>query len=172
MTHHRRPLRLSALPTLAAVLAVAGCTPGDSEARVDPPPTPPADVAGLCAALHEKLPDTVAGLARTRTEPASDLTAAWGGSAIVLRCGIPRPPEMADPKQEGVEVNGVGWLLEKLPDGSGGAGGAVGGFRFTTGLRLAYTEVRVDKEHATDAGMLVGLSAAVAETVPVGVSSY
>jgi hypothetical protein len=70
---------------------------------------------------------------------------------------------MADPKQEGVEVNGVGWLLEKLSDG---------GFRFTTGRRLAYTEVRVDKEHATDAGMLVGLSAAVTRTVPEGISSY
>ncbi|MFG2980946.1 DUF3515 family protein [Streptomyces sp. NPDC048258] len=160
MSLHRRPVRL---PALLALLALAGCTPGDSEARVDPPPTPPADVAGFCAALHKELPETVAGLARTPTEPESGLTAAWGGSAIVLRCGIPKPPKMADPKQEGVHVNGVAWLLEKLPDG---------GFRFTTGLRLAYTEVRVDKEHATDAGMLVGLSAAVAGTVPEGISSY
>ncbi len=60
-------------------------------------------------------------------------------------------------------MNDVAWLLEKLDDG---------GFRFTTGLRLAYTEVRVDKEHATDAGMLVGLSTAIAATVPEGVSSY
>ncbi|MER8098033.1 DUF3515 domain-containing protein [Streptomyces goshikiensis] len=166
MSFDHRPFRLLALPALAAVLALAGCTPGDDEARVDPPPTPPAEVAKLCAALHEELPDTVAGLARTTTRPASDLTAAWGGSAIVLRCGIPKPPEMADPEQEGVEVNGVGWLLEQVPDSDGG------GFRFVTGLRLAYTEVRVDKEHATDAGMLVGLSTAVAKAVPAGVSSY
>ncbi|MGW0390105.1 DUF3515 family protein [Streptomyces sp. NPDC003042] len=163
MSLHRRRLRL---PALLALLALAGCAPGDSEARVDPPPAPPADVAGLCAALHEELPRTVAGLARTPTEPASDLTASWGGSAIVLRCGIPKPPAMADPKQEGVEVNGVAWLLEKRPDSAGG------GFRFTTGARLAYTEVRVDKQHATDAGMLVELSGAVAATVPVGISSY
>lgn len=160
MSFHRRPFRLAAL---LAFLALAGCAPGDSEARVDPPAAPPAGVAGLCAALHGELPQTVAGLARTVTEPVSDLTAAWGGSAIVLRCGIPKPPEMADPKQEGVEVNGVGWLLEKT---SGG------GFRFITGARLAYTEVRVDKEHATDAGLLVGLSAAVAKSVPEGISSY
>ncbi|MEV0413031.1 DUF3515 domain-containing protein [Streptomyces sp. NPDC050448] len=166
MSLHRRPVRVSALPVLVAVLALAGCTPGDSEARVDPPPTPPTDVAGFCAALHKELPETVAGLARARTAPESGLTAAWGGSAIVLRCGIPKPPEMADPKQEGVEVNGVRWLLEKLPDSAGG------GFRFITGMRLAYTEVRVDKEHATDAGMLVGLSAVVAKTVPEGISSY
>ncbi|MET9884512.1 DUF3515 domain-containing protein [Streptomyces sp. NPDC006430] len=166
MSFHRRPVRPPALPVLVAVLALAGCTPGGSEARVDPPPTPPADVAGFCAALHEELPETVAGLARTKTEPESGLTAAWGGSAIVLRCGIPKPPAMADPKQEGVEVNGVRWLLEKLPADSGG------GFRFTTGMRLAYTEVRVDKEHATDAGMLVGLSAVVAKTLPEGISSY
>ncbi|MEU9301110.1 DUF3515 domain-containing protein [Streptomyces sp. NPDC048269] len=160
MSLHHRPVRL---PALLALLALAGCAPGDSEARVDPPPTPPAAVAGFCAALHEDLPETVAGLARTPTEPESGLTAAWGGSAIVLRCGIPKPPKMADPEQEGVHVNGVAWLLEKLPDG---------GFRFTTGMRKAYTEVRVDKEHATDAGMLVGLSTAVARTVPEGISSY
>lgn len=46
------------------------------------------------------------------------------------------------------------------------------GYRFITGLRLAYTEVRVDKEHFTDAGMLVGLSAVVAKTVPEGIASY
>ncbi|MCX5194131.1 DUF3515 domain-containing protein [Streptomyces sp. NBC_00249] len=163
MSLHRRPFRLLAMSAVSALVALVGCAPGDSGARVDPPPAPPADVAGLCAALHKELPETVAGLARTTTEPVSDLTAAWGGSAIVLRCGIPKPPKMADPKQEGVEVNGVGWLLEKTSDG---------GFRFTTGSRLAYTEVQVDKEHATDAGMLVGLSAAVAEAVPVGISSY
>ncbi|WP_327168867.1 DUF3515 domain-containing protein [Streptomyces subrutilus] len=164
MSLHRRPLRLLALPAALSVLALAACSPGGSEARVAPPSAPPADVAGFCAALHAELPDAVAGLARTPTEPASDLTASWGGSAIVLRCGLPKPPEMADPAQEGVHVNGVAWLLEKLPDG--------GGFRFTTGMRLAYTEVRVDKEHATDAGMLVGLSDVIARTVPEGISSY
>lgn len=46
------------------------------------------------------------------------------------------------------------------------------GFRFTTGLRLAYTEVQVDGEHATDAGMLVGLSTAITATVPEGIASY
>ncbi|WP_329378849.1 DUF3515 domain-containing protein [Streptomyces sp. NBC_01351] len=166
MSLHRRPFRvrpMSAVLAAMAFVALSACSPGDSEARVDPPPTPPAEVAGLCAALHGELPETVAGLARTRTEPESALTAAWGGSAIVLRCGIPKPPAMADPKQEGVNVNGVAWLLEKLDNGD---------FRFTTGLRRAYTEVLVDKEHATDAGMLVGLSTAVAKAVPEGVSSY
>lgn len=164
MSLHHRPLRVLAVPVaLAASAALAACSPDGSEARVEPPPAPPGDVAGFCAALHKELPETVAGLARTRTEPESDLTASWGGSAIVLRCGIARPPEMLDPKQDGVEVNGVAWLLEKRDDG---------GFRFTTGMRLAYTEVRVDKEHATDAGMLVGLSTAIAATVPVGIASY
>ncbi|MEW2417193.1 DUF3515 family protein [Streptomyces sp. NPDC046866] len=164
MSLHRRPLRVPALlPALAAAAALAGCSAGGGEARVEPPPPPPSDVAGYCAALHKELPGTVAGLARSPAEPQSDLTAAWGGSAIVLRCGIPQPAKMRDPKQEGVHVNDVAWLLEKLDDGS---------FRFTTGLRLAYTEVRVDKEHAMDAGMLVGLSAAIARTVPEGIASY
>lgn len=164
MSRHRRPFSLlAALTALAASAALAGCSPGGAEARVDPPSAPPADVAGLCAALHEELPGTVAGAARTPALPESDLTAAWGGSAIVLRCGIPRPAKMLDEKQDGVDVNGVGWLLEKLDDG---------GFRFTTTMRLAYTEVRVDKEHATDAGMLVGLSAVIAKAVPEGLASY
>ncbi|MFE4637764.1 DUF3515 domain-containing protein [Streptomyces sp. NPDC056773] len=163
MSRHRRPFSLlAALTALAAPAALAGCSPGGSEARVEPPSAPPADVAVLCAALHKELPGTVAELDRSRTVPESDLTAAWGGSAIVLRCGVGKPVKMLDPKQDGIEVNGVGWLVERLDDG---------GVRFTTGLRLAYTEVTVDKEHATDAGMLVGLSAAVAKTVPVGISN-
>ncbi|WP_411102260.1 DUF3515 domain-containing protein [Streptomyces sp. cmx-4-9] len=163
MSLHRRPLRVLVLPAATALAALAGCAPGSPTARIDPPPTPPAAVAELCRALHEELPETVAGLERTRTEPQSSLTAAWGGSAIVLRCGVPKPPEMLDPDQEGVHVNDVAWLLDKRSDG---------GFRFVTGMRTAYTEVLVDKEHATDAGMLVGLSAAIAETVPEGISSY
>ncbi|MCB5182273.1 DUF3515 family protein [Streptomyces antimicrobicus] len=163
MSLHRRPLRL---PALLAALALAGCAPGDAAARVEPPPAPPAEVAKLCAALHDELPDQVAGLARSATEPRSDLTAAWGGSAIVLRCGIPKPPKMSDPQQDGIHVNGVAWLLEPLDDEAGG------GFRFTTGMRLAYTEVVVDKAHAKDAGMLVGLSAAIAGTIPEGIAGY
>ncbi|MET9855205.1 DUF3515 domain-containing protein [Streptomyces sp. NPDC006450] len=163
MSRHRRPFSLpAALTALAASAAVAGCSPGGSEARVEPPSAPPADVAGLCAALHKELPETVASLDRAPALPKSDLTAAWGGSAIVLRCGVGKPVKMLDPKQDGIEVNGVGWLVERLDDG---------GVRFTTGLRMAYTEVLVDKEHATDAGMLVGLSAAIAKTVPVGIAS-
>ncbi|MFF5448412.1 DUF3515 family protein [Streptomyces sp. NPDC012888] len=161
-----RPAPVPALTALAALLAVAGCAPGDADVRVEPPPAPPAEVAKLCAALHGELPDRVAGLARSGTEPRSELTAAWGGPAIVLRCGIPKPAAMADPKQEGVHVNGVAWLLEELPDSAGG------GFRFTTGMRLAYIQVYVDEAHAKDAGMLVGLSDAVARTVPEGVAAY
>lgn len=163
MSRHRRPFSLlAALTALAASAAVAGCSPGGSEVRVEPPSAPTADVAGLCAALHKELPETVASLDRASALPESDLTAAWGGSAIVLRCGVGKPVKMLDPKQDGIEVNGVGWLVERLDDG---------GVRFTTGLRLAYTEVLVDKEHATDAGMLVGLSAAIAKTIPVGIAS-
>lgn len=163
MSRHRRPFSLlAALTALAASAALAGCSPGESEARVEPPSAPPADVADLCAALHKELPRTVARLDRASAVPKSDLTAAWGGSAIVLRCGVGKPVKMLDEKQDGIEVNGVGWLVERLDDG---------GVRFTTGLRLAYTEVLVDKEHATDAGMLVGLSAAIAKTVPVGIAS-
>ncbi|MER5935336.1 DUF3515 domain-containing protein [Streptomyces sp. NPDC002054] len=165
MSHHR-PVRLPALSALVAVAALAGCTPGGSVVLLEPPPTPPAEVGKLCAALHKELPDTVAGLERTETDPQSELTAAWGGSAIVLRCGIPKPQKMADPQQDGIQVNEVAWLMEPLAEEAGG------GFRFTTGLRRAYTEVVVDKAHAKEAGMLVGLSDAIAKTVPQGIADY
>ncbi|MFJ7153753.1 DUF3515 domain-containing protein [Streptomyces sp. NPDC101118] len=159
-------LRPLCLPVLAACLALAGCTPGSARAEVTPPPAPPADVVAMCSALHGALPETVAGLDREDPEPSSDLTAAWGGAAIVLRCGVPKPLDLiSDAQSTGqVEVNGVGWLIGKRRDD--------GSFRFVTGGRLAYVEVVVDREHATDAGLLVAFGPAVEKSVPVGISSY
>ncbi|MFJ5551632.1 DUF3515 domain-containing protein [Streptomyces sp. NPDC093225] len=161
-------LRLLMLPVLAAALALAGCSSGDARAEVTPPPAPPADVAKLCAALHDALPETVAGQDREDPEPASDLTAAWGGAAIVLRCGVPKPVDLisalADTSAGQVEVNGVGWMIGKRRED--------GSVRFVTASRLAYVEVVVDEEHATDAGLVVPLGPAIEKTVPQGVSSY
>ncbi|MER7762176.1 DUF3515 domain-containing protein [Streptomyces sp. NPDC097619] len=161
MTSFRpRPFRLSAASAAAcALLALAGCSAGDARARVTPPPAPPADVAQLCAALHEELPAEVSGEERRDTEPASGLTAAWGGAAIVLRCGVPRPPEMSDPKAEGVEVDGVGWLVQSLNGG---------GKRFTTTYRTAYVEVSVAAGAAggMPAGALTYFAGPVKEAVP------
>ncbi|MEV3993347.1 DUF3515 domain-containing protein [Streptomyces sp. NPDC049837] len=160
MTSSHRLRRLPALPaTVAAaavLLAAAGCSPTDAQATVAVP-SPPSEEAALCGALHERLPETVAGLDRSDPEPGSDLTAGWGDGAIVLRCGVPRPARMSDPHAEGVEAGGVNWMLEQR-EGDGP--------RFTSTYRKTYVEVSMDKRFAHDASPLAALADAVKKTVP------
>jgi hypothetical protein len=148
LTHRYLPLIAAA----AALLATAGCAGGP---RVEVP-SPPPDQAARCAALHRELPGTVDGLERTEPEPASELTAAWGDSAIVLRCGVPRPERMSDAQSQGVEADGVNWLLEETADGP----------RFTTAYREAYVEVRMDRRYRHDVTPLAELAGPVRRTVP------
>ncbi|MEU2620159.1 DUF3515 domain-containing protein [Streptomyces sp. NPDC007157] len=150
------------LPALALVMiAAAGCSSAD-DAPSATVPSPGAAVAKLCRNLDEELPKKVDRLARRDPEPASTLTAGWGDPAIILRCGVERPAKMADPEADGVEVNGVGWLLEQR------AGGV---FRFTTTLRKAYVEVTIPKQRTGD-GMapLVSLAPAIKKAVPEGIA--
>ena len=127
-----------------------------------------AKTAKLCRNLDEALPSKVDGQGRRDPEPASALTAGWGNPAIILRCGVERPPKMVDPKvAEGTDpdavaggVNGVDWLMEKT-DG--------GGYRFTTAGRRAYVEVTVPK--GTDSSsVLIDLASAVKKAVPEGIA--
>ena len=117
----------------------------------------------LCRNLDKVLPRKVGGQGRNDPEPRSALTAGWGSPAIILRCGVTRPAEMSDPEADGVEVNGVGWLLQKENDGS---------FRFTTTLRQAYVEVSIPKAR-TGGGMgpLVNVAPAIKKTIPEGIAS-
>ncbi|MFF9073013.1 DUF3515 domain-containing protein [Streptomyces sp. NPDC014735] len=143
-------------PSVAALLlAAVGCS---SDAA--PPvtiPTPSAQAAAYCRALHEELPETVAGLDRGDTATKSELTAQWGDGAIVLRCGVPRPAKMDDPSSKAVEANGVDWMLEQQDDG---------GPLFTTTYRKAYVEVRLSEAYAHDASPLAAFGPAVLKTVP------
>ncbi|MEU5310061.1 DUF3515 domain-containing protein [Streptomyces sp. NPDC021562] len=155
-----RPFGLSALA--ASVIATAGCSSAD-DAPSAAVPRPGAAVVKLCDRLDRVLPTKVDKLGRRDPEPASPLTAGWGGDpAIILRCGVPRPAKMADPEADGVEVNGVGWLLEQQADAS---------FRFTTTLRKAYVEVTIPAKRTGD-GMapLVSLAPAIKEAVPEGIA--
>ncbi|MET9803242.1 DUF3515 domain-containing protein [Streptomyces sp. NPDC006368] len=159
MSAHRFPcLPARAVATAAAtvLLAVAGCSSTDAGAPVAVP-SPSAEEAAFCRALDKELPETVAGLDRSDPEPESELTAGWGDGAIVLRCGVPRPGRMSDPQAQGVEVNGVNWLLEQREDD---------GPRFTSTYRKAYVEVTLDKRYAHDAGPLTDLAAPVEKAVP------
>ncbi len=138
------------------LLAVAGCSSTDGSA-VPAVPSPDAEAAKICRALDKELPETVAGLERNDPGPGSELTAAWGDGAIVLRCGVPRPERMSDPGAKGVEANGVNWLLEeRRGDGP----------RFTTTYRKAYVEVSMSVKYAHDATPLTAFAGPVEKTVP------
>ncbi|MEX2983836.1 DUF3515 domain-containing protein [Streptomyces sp. C36] len=164
-TSLRRPL---GLPALALLCASVACSAPDGKAS-PAVPTPPARQAELCRALHKELPETVDGRKRRAADPVSDLTAVWGDPAISLRCGVGRPKiltpgtEHYNPTADSVEIDGVGWLPERQPDGS---------VRCTTTLRQAWVEVTLPKKVVGEAGdisALTDLADAVRKTIPVGV---
>ncbi|MFJ4619377.1 DUF3515 domain-containing protein [Streptomyces sp. NPDC088812] len=148
-------------PSLALLLAAVGCSSADGDASAAVP-SPSAPVTELCRNLDKALPSEVDDLGRRDPSPTSPLTAGWGNPAIILRCGVERPAEMSDEQADGVEVDGVGWLLEKQENGS---------FRFTTTLRRAYVEVTIPEDR-TGNGMapLVDLAAPVKKAIPEGIA--
>lgn len=148
----RRPLFLSAV---AVLVAAAGCSSTDASAPIAVP-SPPAEEAALCRALDGELPQSVGGQDRDDPEPSSELTAGWGDAAIVLRCGVPRPVGMSDPQGQGVDVDGVNWLLEERDAGP----------RFTTTYRETYVEVTLGTRYMHDLGPLTELAGPVKKTVP------
>ncbi|MFF1377975.1 DUF3515 domain-containing protein [Streptomyces sp. NPDC058308] len=155
---------LAGTSAVALLITAAACSATDDEASVVVP-SPAAKAAGLCRDLHEQLPEEIDGLGRTDPGPKSELTAGWGDPAIILRCGVQRPPEMIDPsyaRDNGVRVNGVAWLLQKRDDGS---------YTFTTGARLAYVEVTLPKERTGDGlGPLTDFAAPIKKTIPKGIA--
>lgn len=163
------PHRRTVLPALAVLItAVAGCSPADGSASAAVP-SPDAKTTELCQDLDDVLPAKVDGESRDDPEPASELTAGWGGVAIILRCGVERPPKMTDPEvanggdADAVPggVDGVDWLMEKQDGGT---------HRFTTANREAYVEVRVtDGRDST--GVLIDLAPAVKKAIPEGIAS-
>ncbi|MEU8673171.1 DUF3515 domain-containing protein [Streptomyces sp. NPDC048560] len=153
----RLPRSLFLAPSAAVlVMAAAGCSSSDARASITVP-TPSSEAAAYCEALHRELPKTVAGMDRSDPGPDSDLTAGWGDGAIVLRCGVPRPAKMEDVQSEGIDADGVNWLLEQREDA---------GPRFTTTYRKAYVEVTLPKEFAHDITPLAEFAASVRKTVP------
>ncbi|MEV6178199.1 DUF3515 domain-containing protein [Streptomyces sp. NPDC052016] len=149
------------LPPLALLLAAVGCSSADGDASAAVP-SASAAVTELCRNLDRALPSTVDDLGRRDPSPASALTAGWGNPAIILRCGVERPDRMNDAEADGVEVNGVGWLLEKQSNGS---------FRLTTALRRAYVEVTIPEDRTADGlAPLVDLAAPIKKAIPEGIA--
>ncbi|MFF3451768.1 DUF3515 domain-containing protein [Streptomyces sp. NPDC002667] len=163
---HRHTASLG-LPSLAALIAIAGCSSADDSASVAVP-NPGTKVTELCQNLDKVLPRSVDGRRREDPEPRSALTAGWGSPAIILRCGVERPPKMIDPrvatgddpKAVAGGVNGVDWLMEKQDDGT---------TRLTTASRLAYVQVTVPAG-ADASGVLVDLAASVKKAIPKGIA--
>lgn len=163
--------RLLGLPALALLILVAGCSSADDEGTVAAP-SPDAKTAGLCRNLDKVLPKTLDGRSRNDPGPRSAFTAGWGSPAIILRCGVTRPPKMIDPKVDQGDdpdaiagsVNGVDWLMEKQSDGS---------WRFTTANREAYVQVSLPKgvDAQDSSPVLVGLAPAVKKAIPEGIAS-
>ncbi|WP_306188318.1 MULTISPECIES: DUF3515 domain-containing protein [unclassified Streptomyces] len=159
--------RLLGLPVLAVLITAAGCSSAD-DAATAAVPSPDTPVTELCRNLDKALPRKVDGLSREDPRPASALTAGWGSPAIILRCGVPRPPKMIDPEvAEGRDpdavtggVNGVDWLMEKQDDGA---------YRFTSANRRAYVEVDVEKGRDSSS-VLVELAPAVKKAIPEGIA--
>ncbi|MFF8034265.1 MULTISPECIES: DUF3515 domain-containing protein [unclassified Streptomyces] len=159
--------RHTVLPALAVLITAAGCSSADDGASAAVP-GPDAKVTKLCQDLDKVLPAAVDGESRDDPEPASELTAGWGGVAIILRCGVERPPKMADPKVANGHdadavpggVNGVDWLMERRDDGTD---------RFTTANREAYVEVEVTGGR-DGTGVLIDLAPAVKKAIPEGIA--
>lgn len=94
------------------------------------------------------LPPSIAGVDLTSRD---GLVAQWGAPAIVLRCGVEKPPSQTPGARCDV-VNDVGWFAEQTAEG----------WRFTTIGRSANVEVSVPATYAPEANALVGLSDAMA----------
>jgi hypothetical protein len=61
-----------------------------------------------CANMMVRLPDDLAGLERRSVNAQS--TAAWGDpTAVIVRCGLPKPPPSTLPC---ASVDGVDWLID------------------------------------------------------------
>ncbi|MGW2486614.1 DUF3515 domain-containing protein [Streptomyces sp. NPDC001606] len=156
----------------ALLVAVAGCSSADDGTAVTVP-SPDAKTAPVCRELHRVLPQQLDGRSRNDPGPRSAYTAGWGNPAIILRCGVVRPPTMIDPKvAEGGDpdaiaggVDGVDWLMEKQSDGT---------WRFTTAGRVAYVQVSLPKGMSAQeegTGVLTDLAPAVKKAIPEGIAS-
>ncbi|HUP98916.1 MAG TPA: DUF3515 domain-containing protein [Aeromicrobium sp.] len=135
---------------LACVLA-AGCQGGT--VHVDAYPTTKRSSLD-CAAMLGDLPQTIAGQPRRLVE--GRLAGAWGDPPIVVRCGVEKPKELK-PTSPCHEIDGVGWLAQKQPDG----------WLFTTIGRKHYASLEVPADYEPAADALADIADTIARHLPV-----
>nr|BFE82961.1 hypothetical protein GCM10020093_055620 [Planobispora longispora] len=99
------------------------------------------------------LPETLDGAERVESAPASPYVAVWGEGEIALRCGVPRPVNMAATDEVPV-INDVAWFsAPSLPT------------LFTSVGRQAYVEVTISRSHTPET-VLVDLAAPIKAALP------
>ncbi len=155
---------------LALVLAHPGSQsknpstpPGSAGPRPLPPisvPAPPPNAAAdaSCTRLLAKLPITLAGLPARPAQSTSTYVVAWGDPAVVLRCGVPRPPGLRSGSADlDIVINGVLWLPVQRKDTT----------VWTTVDRPVYIEATVPKSYRQPP--LAPLSNAIIQALPAAV---
>lgn len=137
------------LTVVAALLLVAGCSPG---LDVDTYPTEP-DTELNCRTMFADAPREVAGEDSILVD--GDNAAAWGAPPIILRCGVERPAFFdEDPPCD--LIGGVDWVAEPTSDG----------FLFTTIGRRFYVSVEVPNAYDPASDALADLAEVVKKHDP------
>ncbi|AVG23562.1 Secreted protein of unknown function (DUF3515) [Pontimonas salivibrio] len=133
-----------------AMMTLSACAP-----TVRLQPAPEAN-AVECANMMVRLPDSIGELERRSVDAQS--TAAYGDpTAVIVRCGLPRPGPSTLPC---ATVDGVDWLIDD---------GDQPRFVFLSYGLAPATEVIVDSDRVSGTEALQALSGAVAsQSAPVG----
>jgi len=144
----------------AAVVTVVGGVLAFLAIRANGPleaalPHPAAAQSAACGDLSGRLPARLDGRGERRTRPSSPLVHAWGDPAIVLFCGVDRPPELT-PTSELTTVNGVSWLPVEEDRF----------WRLTAIGRSAYVQVVVPKSVGAPTDPLIDLAGPILAAIP------
>jgi Protein of unknown function (DUF3515) len=145
MLHPRSPLALAGVTGVAVVVALCGC----GRAVTVTPAVADSSETARCQVLNVGLPDQLSGERRVAVANDNGTTAAWGGPAIVWRCGVSRPPTLV-PTSQLITVDGVDWFPQELTDGT----------RFTTAGRRPWVELTVPDAYPAPAGLLADVPTA------------
>jgi hypothetical protein len=136
---------------------LSACAPGTVQVES---PTLRGPDARACARLVHALPRTVAGQPRRQVEATQrSRSAAWGDPAIVLRCGVGRPPGLTR-FSTCQTVNGVDWFIPESQ-----ITGHPADILMTTVGRAQYVAVSVPRDYWPPAAAMVDLAPAVKHAI-------
>lgn len=130
---------------VTAVAVLSGCS-----SAVEIAPAPQAD-SEVCRSVTSAWPADVGDHEQREVSDAS-AGAAYGDPPIIARCGV---PALGPTTEDCIEVDGMGWVAEKLSDGT----------RFTAFGRDPSVEVLIPAEYAPEPLLLPAFTKA-AERLP------